>query len=138
MDDNGDATDSPDWMTIDEEGNVTVDAQVAQEPEFKEAVTGIYDLSTFGGDESQNTANCYIVNAPGTYKLPLVYGNAIKDGTDNTTTYTKAAEDVDGIKDFVNHLDNVISNPYIYNNDGCTPGGHHHRVAGPREHDNQC
>lgn len=22
-----------------------------------------------------NTANCYVVNAPGTYTLPLVYGN---------------------------------------------------------------
>ncbi len=35
----------------------------------------------------QNTANSYIVNAHGHYKLPLVYGNAIKDGRDNREAY---------------------------------------------------
>ncbi len=36
--------------------------------------------STRGGQTASNTANCYLVHAPGTYTLPLVYGNAIKDG----------------------------------------------------------
>lgn len=31
----------------------------------------------------QNTANCYVVTKPGTYKIPLVYGNAIKNGETN-------------------------------------------------------
>ncbi|MDE5847044.1 MAG: hypothetical protein K2H71_06805 [Muribaculaceae bacterium] len=40
-----------------------------------------YNLSNATGDTLvQNTANCYIVNAPGTYSIPIVYGNAIKDG----------------------------------------------------------
>lgn len=34
-----------------------------------------------------NTANCYMVTAPGWYTLPLVYGNAIKYGDDNPESY---------------------------------------------------
>ena len=33
------------------------------------------------------TANCYIVTAPGWYTLPLVYGNAIRGGADNPASY---------------------------------------------------
>lgn len=47
-----------------------------------------YDLSTEGGSINQTTANCYVVNAAGTYKLPLVYGNAIKNGVRNPTAYS--------------------------------------------------
>lgn len=66
-----------------------------------------YDLSLddgYGGN--RNTANCYIVPAAGTYKLPLVYGNAIKDGGTNSSAY-------DG-SDFTDYMGNRISSPYIY------------------------
>lgn len=44
-----------------------------------------YDLSmTYG---SMNTANCYVINASGYFKLPLVYGNAIKNGQTNSSCY---------------------------------------------------
>lgn len=43
-----------------------------------------YDV-TKGG----TTANCYIVSAPGTYAIPLVYGNAIKNGQPNQSAYNK-------------------------------------------------
>jgi hypothetical protein len=33
------------------------------------------------------TANCYIVTAPGWYALPLVYGNGIRGGADNPSSY---------------------------------------------------
>jgi hypothetical protein len=72
--------------------------------------SGVVDLS----DGCQNTANCYIINAAGTYKFPLVYGNAIENGVDNTKAY--------GSKNFYNHRGKAIKNPYIYNNDKCTPG----------------
>ncbi len=66
-----------------------------------------YDLSLANGySGSRNTANCYIVSAAGTYKLPLVYGNAIKNGGTNTSAYQGY-----GFKD---HLDNDITEPYIY------------------------
>lgn len=80
-----------------------------------------YDLSTKGGREAMNTANCYVVNAPGTYMFPLVYGNAIKDGSPNTAAYTSSATGTYALKKFVTHLNTGISNPYIYNNSGCTP-----------------
>ena len=39
------------------------------------------------GNAIENTANTYIVNGPGWYKLPCVYGNAIKNGEPNTAAY---------------------------------------------------
>lgn len=84
-------------------------------------VSGTYDLSTKGGTTPMNTANCYIINAPGTYSLPLVYGNAVKDGKTNSSAYTSRASGNYVLKTFVNHLDAPITDPYIYNNTGCTP-----------------
>lgn len=76
-------------------------------------------MDIFGASTSRNTANCYVVKSVGEYCFPLVYGNAIKNGEANTTAYTKTAGDYS--HDFVNHLDNVITDPYIANNEGCTP-----------------
>lgn len=78
-------------------------------------VSGTYDLSTKGGTTAMNTANCYAINAPGSYSLPLVYGNAIKEGNENFSAYLFSPQK------FVNHLDMAIGNPYIYNNANCTP-----------------
>ena len=50
-----------------------------------------YDLSmhdVYGNPTLRNTANCYVISAPGFYQIPLVYGNAIKDGKDNPSAYT--------------------------------------------------
>ena len=38
--------------------------------------------------DGQWTANCYMVHTAGDYKLPLVYGNAIKAGETNAAAYT--------------------------------------------------
>ena len=46
-----------------------------------------YDLSTKGGQAARSTANCYVISAPGYYRIPLVYGNAITGGEDNTKSY---------------------------------------------------
>ena len=73
------------------------------------------------------TANCYIMNAPGTYRLPLVYGNAIDKvkvpGTgNNTSAYTSSAPaSYNILSTFINHRGVGITNPYIYNNANCTP-----------------
>ncbi|MDO4165317.1 MAG: fimbrillin family protein [Bacteroides sp.] len=78
-----------------------------------------YNLSNSqGASMVENTANCYIINAPGTYSLPLVYGNAIKDGSDNKAAYVSTASTSSGriLTPFVNHLDRGITDPYIYNN----------------------
>ena len=73
-----------------------------------------YDLSThdfYGRATSQNTANCYVINAPGWYKIPLVYGNARKDGSNNTEAYTAATG-----KTYPDHNNAAINQPYIYAN----------------------
>lgn len=77
-----------------------------------------YNLSNAsGGTSVENTANCYVINAPGYYSIPLVYGNAIKDGADNTAAYLPTRTNTP----FVNHLGNHITHPYIYDNTGCEP-----------------
>ena len=71
-----------------------------------------YDLSTHdenGGSIDKTTANCYVVNAAGTYQLPLVYGNAIKNGRENNAAYQGG-----NFKDYQN---NTINNSRITNAD---------------------
>lgn len=94
-----------------------------------------YDLSTHtysGSSMSMTTANCYVVNGPGVYRIPLVYGNAIKNGSTNSAAYTASQEALNYansgreyasriMKVFTNHLGNPISDPYIYKNTGCVP-----------------
>lgn len=77
--------------------------------------TSYHDLS--GGGE---TANCYMVNAPGYYSLPLIYGNAYGEGgIDNKSAYTSTSECADELankfvlRNFVDHNDNAISGPEI-------------------------
>ena len=85
-----------------------------QNAEPKGSEDSPYDLSAHdwqGNNISATTANCYIVNAPGTYMLPLVYGNAIKNGTPNTPAYNNS-----NFKDYQNQ---EIKSPYIY--DAYTP-----------------
>lgn len=76
-----------------------------------------YDLSTLGGTRSRSTANCYIVQASGWYKIPLIYGNAIKNGSPNTAVYGTSSS----LATFVNHVGNQISNPWLYNNNYVLP-----------------
>ena len=62
------------------------------------------DLSTEGGG-GMTTANCYVVNAAGTYKLPLVYGNAIVNGSTNSQAYNDSH--------FVDYNNKHINGPWI-------------------------
>lgn len=86
-----------------------------------------YNLSnSTGATAVENTANCYVINAPGHYSFPLVYGNAVKNGVSNESSYVSTLAQTAGNRSkalfhFVNHLGNEISDPYIYNNSGCEP-----------------
>ena len=60
---------------------------------------------------TRETANCYVINAQGYYKFPLIYGNAIKDGANNTQAYISAGGQYQS--GFVNMFNNPISSPYI-------------------------
>ncbi len=61
------------------------------------------DLSGGAAGSPRNTANCYIINGPGYYSFPLVYGNAYKDGSINTPAYTSTQGS------FQTHTDRAIS-----------------------------
>jgi len=71
-----------------------------------------YDLSThdyYGNTVPRTTANCYIVNAPGFYKFPLIYGCAIKNGAVNDVAYSNGCA-------YSYKGKNTITSPYIKDN----------------------
>lgn len=80
-----------------------------------------FDLSTYnvatGTSCGQTTANCYVVQASGTYKFPLVYGNGLKNGQPNPQAYHWNATGTPSGRGFLvnyrDHLDNEITQPYI-------------------------
>ena len=73
---------------------------------------------------SRMTANCYLVHAAGTYKIPLVYGNAIKNGSTNTLAYqSNTAANSNKIDNLVNHADAAITDPWIKTVVGSSPDG---------------
>ena len=63
--------------------------------------------------DKQWTANCYMVHTAGDYKLPLVYGNAIKDGAANSAAWTGVSGQ---LVTFTNHANKPITDPWIKNN----------------------
>ncbi len=60
------------------------------------------------------TANCYVVSAPGWYRFPAVYGNALKGGLDNYKAYNRDGTASLGIMGaFLDHTGNGITDPWI-------------------------
>ena len=81
-----------------------------------------YDLSMhdYKGNPTakRNTANSYLISAPGWYKIPLVYGNAITDGKDNQHSYISQAptgtpRESNILRNFKDHNNADIHSPYI-------------------------
>jgi hypothetical protein len=79
-----------------------------------------YDLSTENGARPRETANSYVVNGPGYYKLPLVYGNAVKNGAPNEAAYrstlgnpTITVPNMVYLTRFLRHDGQPIADPYI-------------------------
>ncbi len=142
-DGSGNVTDTPDWISdFSSEGKgsggysytaevrspvfnvISPQSQVLQNAQDINDLSGHnpYNLANAkGAVEVENTANTYIVNAPGCYSLPLVYGNAVKNGMSNPASYTSEAGDGCILKNFINHRGDPITDPYIYNNSGCVP-----------------
>lgn len=90
-----------------------------------------FDLSAHDIYGNQNagrkatTANCYVVSAPGWYMLPLVYGNAIKNGTFNTVAYRPGIQRPSVMAAFVGAEGNPISSPYILQDSGLSASSSH-------------
>ena len=120
--------------TTGESMAVTVSPQVNSAPDLHhdamvaKGTRSGFDLSTLnvatGGTVFRTTANCYVVDRPGTYKFPLVYGNGVKNGSVNESAFrAKAGVDATDYRPdngatnylgrFKDHLDNNITSPYI-------------------------
>ncbi|MFB9897662.1 fimbrillin family protein [[Hallella] seregens] len=95
--------------------------KVLREATAKTGPDGYYDLSMhdFKGNPTakRNTANSYLISAPGHYKIPLVYGNAITDGKDNKHAYIRQAPGTLYehlfLRNFKDHNNADIHSPYI-------------------------
>jgi len=74
-----------------------------------------YNLASSSGDAAtvENTANCYVVDAPGTYCIPLVYGNAIKNAADNQAAYRASGSGKNVLTNFVDYHGNSIVSPWM-------------------------
>ena len=67
---------------------------------------------------ARSTANSYLISAPGWYKIPLVYGNAITNGNNNTNAYISQAptgtpNEKYVLRHFKDHNNQNITSPYI-------------------------
>jgi len=82
-----------------------------------------YDLSTKGGSESRSTANSYVISAPGHYRIPLVYGNAIKNGNYNPSSYQTSHTGTTILSKFQDHAGNAINDPWIEKTNGGANSG---------------
>ncbi|MEZ7674980.1 hypothetical protein O3603_06545 [Prevotella sp. 20925_1_30] len=84
-----------------------------------------YDLSTKGGSVSRSTANSYVISAPGHYRIPLVYGNAIENGATNANSYIShaAAGNSKVLYNFKDHAGANITDPWIEKTHGGANSG---------------
>ena len=84
-----------------------------------------YDLSTKGGSVARSTANSYVISAPGHYRIPLVYGNAIENGSTNANAYTShaAAGNSYVLYNFKDHNNQNITDPWIEKTNGGANNG---------------
>ena len=87
----------------------------------KGSASDYYDLSTHdikGNTTLRNTANCYVISHPGFYKIPLVYGNAIKNGGKNESAYQTSNTGTFILTHFKDHADQDITDPWIEKTNG--------------------
>lgn len=87
-----------------------------------------YNLSnTTGAAAVQNTANSYLISAPGYYMIPLVYGNAIKNGGTNRSAYATSSLPVTNVgtalNPLVDHNGKSITDPWIEKTNGKANNG---------------
>ena len=75
-----------------------------------------YDLSLHnvqGATIARSTANSYVISAPGHYRIPLVYGNAIENGNNNPSSYQTSNTGTYILSNFQDHAGHAIDDPWI-------------------------
>ncbi|WP_390885403.1 hypothetical protein, partial [Hoylesella saccharolytica] len=134
----GDLTDQGNGGTVAETGNTAVKAatiinklpaynQALKDATPKGTATNPYNLANPGGNGAKShieeTANCYLISAPGHYCIPLVYGNAIKNGVTNTHSYQTSNSGTYILRHFKDHAGQDINNPWIEKTNGGANNG---------------
>ena len=81
-------------------------------------MTPVIDLSLWNQDQTKrwrgrSTSNCYIVAGPGTYRIPLIYGNAWTNGSKNESAYKATTTGTYMLSTFLNCDDAAITSPFI-------------------------
>ena len=121
----GDLTDQGNGGTAAEVGNTAVKPatvidklapynQVLKDAMPKGTAANPYNLANANGAAGiENTANSYLISAPGYYRIPLVYGNAIKGGTTNSHAYQTSVSGTYMLQHFKDHAGVDINSPYI-------------------------
>ena len=143
------STTKPSWLkslskeqgnggTVAEQGTATlgtdiVDLVAERNKELQNAAplgtaTAPYNLSNATGAAAvQNTANSYLISAPGHYMIPLVYGNAIKNGGTNRSAYATSSLPVTNVgtalNPLVDHDGKSITDPWIEKTNGKANNG---------------
>ena len=127
-----------DGGTAADQGTATLTKDVTdllakRNKELKEATalgsaSAPYDLSTKGGSVSRSTANSYVISAPGVYRIPLVYGNAIENGATNANSYishapTGTPNESYVLRNFKDHAGANITDPWIEKTNGGANNG---------------
>ena len=127
------SAESGDGGTAADQGTATLrkditDFLAKRNKELKEATalgsaSAPYDLSTKGGSVARSTANSYLISAPGHYRIPLVYGNAIKNGNNNPSSYKTSNTGTYILRNFQDHAGHNIDNPWIEKTHGGANAG---------------
>ena len=131
---------APDWLSVDIASSSTVSTDVtftsnlmpkildSRAKKFADALKNKKSDSSWQSSESNRldlsrggeTANCYVVNASGYFKIPLIYGNARKaDGTTNERSFNPQGEWKNQFSDhLLNYRGHEITNMSIPDDDG--------------------
>ena len=125
-----------DGGTAADQGTATLTKDVTdflakRNKELKEATitssaSAPYDLSLHnaqGATIARSTANCYVISAPGHYRIPLVYGNAIENGNNNPSSYQTSNTGTYILSNFQDHAGHTIDNPWIEKTHGGANNG---------------
>ena len=110
-------------LTKDVKDFLALRNKTLKEATITSSASAPYDLSLHdhnGNTTLRNTANSYLISAPGHYRIPLVYGNAIENGVTNDKSYISHAPTGNSkvLYNFKDHAGHNIDNPWIEKTNG--------------------
>lgn len=116
----------PSWLRAPQGGNggtdpfqIFIEAQTGETFDSRLQKNGslgneIRDLSLNNpGTQGRTTANCYLINKAGTYRFPLVYGNAMKNGSVHLISFQSNIGGASILTPFMRHNTENIQTAYI-------------------------